>query len=125
MFYLKKTKNLSNYIINSSSSILQTLSNHVLFYPTPVNFTYAYSFGSLVGLFFSLQLVTGIFLAMHYTCGIENAFSSVVYIMTDVKYGYTLRYMHANGASMIFILIYLHIGRGLYYRSYLFSRRNL
>lgn len=59
---------------------------------------------------------------MHYTCGIENAFSSVVYIMTDVKNGYVLRYMHANGASLIFILMYIHIGRGLYYRSYLYNR---
>lgn len=124
-FFSKPFFPVSSFIINRSSSLLQTLANHVLFYPTPVNFSYAYSFGSLVGLFFGLQLVTGIFLAMHYTCGIENAFSSVVYIMTDVKYGYTLRYMHANGASMIFILIYLHIGRGLYYRSYLFTRRHL
>lgn len=125
MFNYKKIKNLQSYIINSNSSILQTLANHAVFYPTPINFTYAYSFGSLVGLFFTMQILTGIFLAMHYTCGIENAFSSVVYIMTDVKYGYALRYMHANGASMIFILIYIHIGRGLYYRSYLFNRRNL
>jgi len=120
-----RNNSLTSFLINSKSSIMQAVSNHVVFYPTPINFTYAYSFGSLVGLFFAIQLATGIFLAMHYTCGIENAFSSVVYIMTDVKYGYTLRYMHANGASMIFILIYLHIGRGLYYRSYLFNRRNL
>jgi ubiquinol-cytochrome c reductase cytochrome b/c1 subunit len=125
MFTSIKNTSLSSYLINRTSSLVQTISNHAIFYPTPINFTYAYSFGSLVGLFFAIQLVTGIFLAMHYTCGIENAFSSVVYIMTDVKYGYTLRYMHANGASMIFILIYLHIGRGLYYRSYLFNRRYL
>ena len=117
--------NIKSFIINSKSTILQVISNHILNYPTPINFTYAYSFGSLVGLFFALQLFTGIFLAMHYTCGIDNAFDSVVYIMTEVKYGYTLRYMHANGASMIFILMYLHIGRGLYYRSYLLDRRYL
>ena len=125
MLNLKKTEQLKTNVINSNSSLVQTLSNHILFYPTPINFTYAYSFGSLVGLFFAIQIITGIFLAMHYTCGIDNAFSSVLYIMTDVKYGYTMRYMHANGASMIFILIYIHIGRGLYYRSYIHNRRHL
>lgn len=121
----KQYRSLPSFSLNNKSSILQILTNHILFYPTPINFSYAYSFGSLIGLFFVIQLFSGIFLAMHYTCGIENAFNSVVHIMTEVKYGYTLRYMHANGASMIFILIYLHIGRGLYYRSYLFNRRNL
>jgi ubiquinol-cytochrome c reductase cytochrome b subunit len=118
-------RNLENYVINNRSTFVQTISNHVLFYPTPINFTYAYSFGSLVGIFFALQLMTGIFLAMHYTCGIENAFNSVIHIMIDVQNGYLIRYMHSNGASMIFILIYIHIGRGLYYRSYLQNRRYL
>jgi quinol-cytochrome oxidoreductase complex cytochrome b subunit len=76
-----------------------------------------------VGLFFTLQLVTGIFLAMHYTAHVELAFDSVVHIMTDVKNGWLVRYMHANGASMVFILLYSHIARGLYYRSYLYARR--
>lgn len=125
MSHFLTNKSILNVILNRHSSVAQTISNHAIFYPTPMNFTYAYSFGSLVGLFFAIQLLSGIFLAMHYTCGIDNAFSSVVHIMTDVKYGYTLRYMHANGASMIFILIYLHIARGLYYRSYLFNRKNL
>jgi ubiquinol-cytochrome c reductase cytochrome b/c1 subunit len=125
MLNLKKIEKLPRFVFNNNSSLIQTVTNHVLFYPTPINFTYAYSFGSLVGLFFAIQIITGIFLAMHYTCGIENAFSSVVYIMTDVKYGYSLRYMHANGASMIFILIYIHMGRGLYYRSYIHNRRYL
>ena len=102
-----------------------SIANHVLLYPTPVNFSYAYSFGSLVGIFFALQILTGIFLAMHYTAHTSYAFASVVHIMTDVKNGYLLRYMHANGASMVFILIYIHIGRGLYYRSYIYNRRHL
>ena len=95
------------------------------FYPTPINFTYTYSFGSLVGLFFSLQLITGIFLTMHYTAHTNEAFASLVHIMADVKNGYLMRYMHANGASLIFIFLYLHIGRGLYYRSYTTDRRYL
>jgi quinol-cytochrome oxidoreductase complex cytochrome b subunit len=101
------------------------ISNHVLLYPTPINFSYAYSFGSLVGLIFALQIITGIFLAMHYTAHTELAFSSVVHIMTDVKNGYLIRYLHANGASMVFILLYIHIGRGLYFRSYIYTRRYL
>ena len=117
--------NLKNRIVNSTNPIMQMISNHVLLYPTPVNFSYAYSFGSLVGIFFAIQIITGIFLAMHYTAHTSYAFASVVHIMTDVKNGYLIRYMHANGASMIFILIYIHIGRGLYYRSYIYNRRHL
>ena len=117
--------NMQNRITNSKNPILQAIANHVLLYPTPVNFSYAYSFGSLVGIFFAIQILTGIFLAMHYTAHTGYAFASVVHIMTDVKNGYLLRYMHANGASMVFILIYIHIGRGLYYRSYIYNRRYL
>ncbi len=80
-------RRLQHNVINLKTSLAQTISNHVIFYPTPINFTYAYSFGSLVGLFFALQIITGIFLAMHYTSGIETAFTSVVHIMTDVKKG--------------------------------------
>lgn len=73
----------------------------------------------MVGLFFAMQIVTGIFLAMHYTPHISLAFQSVEQIMTDVHGGYAFRYFHANGASTIFILLYLHMARNLYYQSYL------
>ena len=72
-----------------------------------------------------IQLVSGIFLAMHYTPNILLAFSSVEHIMRDVQGGWLLRYLHANGASMFFIILYLHIGRGLYYGSYLQPRQIL
>lgn len=94
------------------------LSNHVKFYPTPTNITYNWSFGSLLGIFFALQIVTGVILAMHYTANVDLAFASVEHIMLDVKGGYIFRNAHANGASLIFILLYLHLGRGLYYMSY-------
>ena len=110
-------------IINQKKSISQVIANHIFFYPTPGNFSYAYSFGSIVGIFFVLQLLSGIFLAMHYISDINHAFASVVHIVNDVKYGYLMRYVHANGASMIFILLYLHIARGLYFRSYTGARR--
>jgi len=113
--------NLFNYSqrpVNSRNPLSTVLSNHLLYYPTPSSLTYNWSFGSLAGLFFALQLVTGIFLAMHYTPHVEWAFQSVEHIMTDVTSGYMFRYFHANGASAIFILIYAHMARGLYYQSY-------
>lgn len=100
------------------------LSNHLFYYPTPSHLNYTWSFGSLVGLFFALQILTGIILAMHYTPHIDWAFASVEHIMTDVHGGYLFRYFHANGASVVFILLYLHIARNLYYQSYL-TRRTL
>jgi len=78
-----------------------------------------------VGLIFAIQIITGVFLAMHYTPHTALAFQSVEHIMVDVKNGYLIRYMHANGASMIFILMYIHLARGLYYRSYMYGRQVL
>lgn len=112
-------------LINVNKPLTKLITNHTLEYPTPVALTYAWSFGSLVGLFFGLQILTGILLAMHYTPHVDFAFQSVQHIMTDVNYGYLLRYMHANGASMIFIFIYLHLARGIYFRSYMGPRKTL
>lgn len=86
--------------------------------PAPSNLSYMWGFGSLLGLCLIIQLASGIFLAMHYTANIDLAFISVEHIMRDVNYGWLLRYVHANGASFFFIMVYLHIGRGLYYGSY-------
>jgi quinol-cytochrome oxidoreductase complex cytochrome b subunit len=116
---------IENRLINKKRVISTTIANHIINYPTPVTLNYAWSFGSLIGLFFCIQLLTGIFLAMHYSSHIDHAFESVVHIMTDVYYGYLIRYMHANGASMIFILIYIHMARGLYFRSFLGRRKYL
>lgn len=87
-------------------------------YPTPKNLSYWWNFGSLAGLCLVIQIVTGIVLVMHYTPHTSLAFDSVEHIMRDVNYGWLLRYMHANGASMFFIAVYIHIFRGLYYGSY-------
>lgn len=111
--------------INRKRAIPNVIANHALYYPTPITLNYAWSFGSLVGLFFGIQLITGIFLAMHYTAHVDFAFESVVHIMTNVHGGYFIRYMHANGASMIFILLYLHMARGLFFRSYITKRKTL
>src|SRR5271156_2947575 len=99
--------NIKKRLLNSNSALAIGISNHVLLYPTPINFSYAYSFGSLAGLVFAVQVVTGVFLAMHYTPDITLAFASVNHIMRDVKNGYLIRYLHANGAPMIFILLYI------------------
>jgi ubiquinol-cytochrome c reductase cytochrome b/c1 subunit len=87
-------------------------------YPTPKNLNYWWNFGSLAGIALMIQIVTGIVLAMHYTPHVAMAFDSVEHIMRDVNYGWLLRYAHANGASMFFIVTYIHISRGLYYGSY-------
>lgn len=107
------------------SSLGSFFNGHIVDYPTPLNLTYAWSFGSCAGICLVIQIVSGIFLAMHYTPHINLAFASVEHIMRDVNYGWLLRYLHANGASMFFIVTYLHIGRGLYYGSYVYPRCTL
>jgi len=87
-------------------------------YQTPKNLSYAWNFGSIAGIALVAQIITGLFLAMHYTPEVTMAFKSVESIMRDVNYGWLLRYMHAVGASMFFIVVYAHIARGLYYGSY-------
>jgi ubiquinol-cytochrome c reductase cytochrome b subunit len=87
-------------------------------YPVPRNINYWYNFGVLSGLALLVQIVTGIVLAMHYSAHITTAFDSVEHIMRDVNSGWLLRYMHMNGASFFFIVVYVHIFRGLYYGSY-------
>jgi ubiquinol-cytochrome c reductase cytochrome b subunit len=87
-------------------------------YPAPKNLSYWWNFGSLAGLMLMVQIVTGIVLAMHYTPTASLAFSSVQGIMRDVNYGWLLRYIHATGASMFFVVVYIHLFRGLYYGSY-------
>ena len=94
-------------------------------YPAPKNLSYWWNFGSLAGVALVIQILTGIVLAMHYIPTAAEAFGSVERIMRDVNYGWLLRYMHANGASMFFAVVYLHIFRGLYYGSYKYPRELL
>nr|AIN52158.1 cytochrome b [Schizopygopsis younghusbandi]AIN52180.1 cytochrome b [Schizopygopsis younghusbandi]WIF28896.1 cytochrome b [Schizopygopsis younghusbandi] len=89
--------------------------------PAPSNISAWWNFGSLLGLCLATQILTGLFLAMHYTSDVSTAFSSVVHICRDVNYGWLIRNVHANGASFFFICIYMHIARGLYYGSYLYK----
>jgi len=87
-------------------------------YPTPKNLSYWWNFGSLAGIMLVIMVATGIVLAMHYTPHVDHAFDSVEHIMRDVNYGWLLRYLHVNGASAFFMVIYIHLFRGLYYGSY-------
>jgi ubiquinol-cytochrome c reductase cytochrome b/c1 subunit len=87
-------------------------------FPIPRNLNYAYTFGGILMIMLVCQIITGIVLVMHYTASTEAAFDSVEHIMRDVNYGWLLRYIHANGASMFFIAVYIHIFRGMYYGSY-------
>nr|ABE02543.1 cytochrome b [Sorex araneus] len=109
MTNLRKTHPLMK-IVNSSFIDL----------PAPSNISSWWNFGSLLGVCLIIQILTGLFLAMHYTSDTMTAFSSVTHICRDVNYGWLIRYLHANGASMFFICLFLHVGRGLYYGSYMY-----
>jgi quinol-cytochrome oxidoreductase complex cytochrome b subunit len=98
--------------------IINLLNDHLIDYPTPVNINYLWNFGSMAGIFLGVQILTGIFLAMHYTPHVDLAFLSVEHIMRDVNNGWFIRYLHANGASMFFAVVYIHVARGIYYGSY-------
>lgn len=92
--------------------------NHLINYPTPIGLYYAWGIGSILGLLLILQVITGVLLAMHYIPYLTEAFNSVERIMREIPYGWFLRYMHANGSSLLFILLYIHVARGLYFASY-------
>nr|QOL00918.1 cytochrome b [Chorthippus maritimus huabeiensis] len=100
--------------------LIKILNNSLVDLPAPANISFWWNFGSLLGLCLIIQIITGLFLAMHYTPNIEMAFSSVMHICRDVNNGWIIRTLHANGASMFFICIYLHVGRGIYYGSFMY-----
>ena len=101
-----------------SNSLMQVNYNHNEAYPSPINLSYMWGFGLLAIVVLFSQIITGVLLAMHYNADVINAFSDLEHIMRDVVGGFGLRYLHANGASMFFIVVYLHVARGLYYGSY-------
>jgi len=109
----------------NKNSIVAFIDSHIINYPTPINLNYFWSFGSAAGICLIIQIITGIFLGMHYCPHVDFAFNSVEHIMRDVNNGWLIRYIHANGASMFFIVVYCHIFRGLYYGSYVYPREKL
>nr|AML26047.1 cytochrome b [Staphylinidae sp. BMNH 1274251] len=103
------------------SPMLKIINNSLIDLPSPSNISAWWNFGSLLGLCLGIQIITGIFLAMHYTANVNLAFNSVAHICRDVNYGWLIRTLHANGASFFFICLYSHVGRGIYYGSYYFT----
>lgn len=110
-----------NKPLRTQHPLFKIANNALVDLPAPINISAWWNFGSLLGLCLVIQILTGLFLAIHYTADINLAFNSVNHICRDVNYGWLLRTLHANGASFFFICIYLHIGRGIYYGSYLFT----
>ena len=105
--------------IRKENPIFSPINSALVDLPSPSSISYLWNFGSLLGLCLVIQILTGIFLAMHYCADVSLAFSSITHISRDVNYGFLLKYLHANGASAFFVCVYIHIGRGLYYGSYL------
>jgi len=105
--------------------LLRILNNHLVDYPSPVNVNYFWSLGSIAGICLAIQVISGVFLAMHYVPHVDYAFLSVEHIMRDVNNGWFFRYVHANGASMMFIALYAHMFKHLYYGSYMRPRQIL
>ena len=106
--------------IRKQHPLIKITNNALVDLPTPLNISAWWNIGSLLGLCLTIQIITGLFLAIHYTANIEIAFLRVNHICRDVNYGWLLRTIHANGASFFFICLYLHVGRGIYYGSYLY-----
>nr|ACY36478.1 cytochrome b [Crocidura grayi]ACY36498.1 cytochrome b [Crocidura grayi]ACY36499.1 cytochrome b [Crocidura grayi] len=106
--------------IRKTHPLMKMVNSSFIDLPAPSNISSWWNFGSLLGICLIAQILTGLFLAMHYTSDTMTAFSSVTHICRDVNYGWLIRYLHANGASMFFICLFLHVGRGLYYGSYMF-----
>ncbi len=113
--YIPKTK-LAKWF--DSRLPLLSLSHHLKEYPTPKNLNYWWTFGGILTFCLITQIITGVILGMHYVAHTDHAFESIEHIMRDVNYGWLLRYVHANGASMFFLAVYIHIFRGLFYGSY-------
>ncbi|YP_009270983.1 cytochrome b (mitochondrion) [Agrilus planipennis] len=107
-----------NKPLRKTHPLIKIINNSLIDLPTPSNISAWWNFGSILGMCLSIQIITGLFLAMHYTANIDLAFSSIIHICRDVNYGWLLRTLHANGASMFFIALYCHAGRGMYYGSY-------
>nr|AAZ92448.1 cytochrome b [Lepilemur ruficaudatus]ABB80446.1 cytochrome b [Lepilemur ruficaudatus] len=104
--------------IRKNHPLMKIINSSFIDLPTPPNISSLWNFGSLLGACLTIQIITGLFLAMHYTADTTTAFSSVTHICRDVNYGWTIRYLHANGASMFFLCLFIHVGRGLYYGSF-------
>nr|QUB07174.1 cytochrome b [Sagra femorata] len=106
-------------ITRKNHPLIKIINNSLIDFPAPSNISLMWNFGSMLGICLMIQIITGIFLAMHYCPNIDSAFDSVAHICRDINYGWMIRTLHANGASFFFINLYIHIGRGIYYSSFI------
>nr|YP_002907411.1 cytochrome b [Diadegma semiclausum]ACF35067.1 cytochrome b [Diadegma semiclausum] len=111
-----------NKSIFKKNNILKIFNYSLINLPTPININIWWNFGSLLGLCLMIQILTGLFLSMHYCANVNLAFQSLIHIIQNVNYGWEYRLMHMNGASFFFLCMYMHIGRGIYYSSYKFKK---
>nr|YP_001936591.1 cytochrome b [Hypochilus thorelli]ACA62654.1 cytochrome b [Hypochilus thorelli] len=108
-------------LMRKKNVVLSVLNGSLVDLPSPSSLSYLWNFGSLLGIFLMMQILTGLFLGMHFSSDVSISFSSVVHICRDVNNGWFIRILHSNGASMFFMLLYIHMGRGIYYGSYRFK----
>nr|YP_009171759.1 cytochrome b [Tetragnatha nitens]AKG65091.1 cytochrome b [Tetragnatha nitens] len=108
--------------VRKKDQLLSLFNGSLIDLPSPSSLSYFWNFGSLLGVFLGIQIVTGLFLAMQFSGDVNLSFDSIIHIMRDVNSGWLLRVMHANGASFFFLFMFIHIGRGLYYGSYRFIK---
>nr|WKK30255.1 cytochrome b [Ancistrocerus oviventris] len=108
-----------NQSILNKHPLLKMFSNSLIFLPTPLNINYWWNLGSLLGLCLMIQILSGLFISMHYSPSTDQAFNSIIHIMKDINYGWMARLIHMNGASLFFICLYIHIGRGIYFKSFM------
>ena len=116
--YQYEPKNNLTKWLDSRLPLLRFTNEHVLQFPTPKNLNYFWTFGFILTMCLVTQIITGVILAMHYTPSVDSAFDSIEHIMRNVNYGWLIRYIHSNGASMFFLAVFIHMFRGLYYGSY-------
>nr|YP_010849304.1 cytochrome b [Krisna nigromarginata]WGG89444.1 cytochrome b [Krisna nigromarginata] len=107
-----------NKPLRKNNNIMKIINYSIIDLPAPINLSSWWNFGSMLGMCLMIQIISGLLISMHYSPNIELAFNSISHISRDVNYGWLMRYIHSNGASMFFMCMYLHVGRGLYYGSY-------
>nr|QHO05163.1 cytochrome b [Cheiracanthium triviale] len=109
-------------MVRKKDKLLNIVNGSLVDLPSPSSLSYLWNFGSLLGVFLMIQILSGLFLSFHFSGDVDLSFDVIIHMMRDVNYGWLIRVIHANGASMFFLLMYIHIGRGLYYSSYFYKK---
>merc|ERR1712164_84379 len=118
-WYQRRVHGLFNFFFGLNFILL--IKSHLQSYPCPLQINFFWNLGFLLGIAIMLQIITGIFLALHYTSDLESAYFSVFFLIREVYYGWSLRYFHSSGASFVFLFVFLHLGRAIFYGSYFYN----